>query len=107
MADQEHRSLGYEFVREEEARAAASELDRRFSEGELSGLRIYRIRWNGKYLIEAAFSNDTAASRLEDARALLGESGNAVHPDDLEDYKRAGEGGFGGLPDWLRRLLGG
>lgn len=107
MADEEHHSVGYEFVREDEARTAARELDRRFSEQELSGLRIYRIRWNGNYLVEAAFSEDTAASRLEDARALLGESGNAIHPDDLEDYKRAGEGGFGSLPDWLRRLFGG
>ncbi len=46
-------SLGYEFAREEEASAAASDLDRRFTESELSGLRIYRVRWNGNYLVEA------------------------------------------------------
>jgi hypothetical protein len=98
-------SLGYEFAREEEARAAASSLDRRFTETELSGLRIYRVRWNGNYLVEAAFSRDTPQTRLQDARALLGESGIPVHPDDLADYKRAtGEGTT--LPDWLRRFFG-
>lgn len=107
MSDEAQRSVGYEFAREEEAQAVARELDRRFSEEELAGLRIYRIRWNGNYLVEAAFSEGTAVSRLEDARALLGESGNAIHPEDLEDYKRAGESGLGGLPDWLRRLFGG
>ncbi|MGI8649068.1 MAG: hypothetical protein ACR2KW_01630 [Rubrobacter sp.] len=39
------------------------------------------------------------------ARALLGESGTPVHPDDLEDYKRVDrEGGLGG---WFRRFFGG
>ena len=33
-------TLGYEFAREEEARAAASDLDRRFTHNELAGLRI-------------------------------------------------------------------
>lgn len=99
-------SLGYEFAREEEARAAASDLDRSFTESELAGLRIYRVRWNGNYLVEAAFSDGTPASRLKDARALLGESGIPVHPDDLADYKRATEEGPG-LPDWLRRFFGG
>ena len=48
-----------------------------------------------------------AAERLHDARALLGESGAPVHPEDLRDYKRASErGGVGGLPDWIRRLFG-
>jgi hypothetical protein len=105
----EHPSLGYEFAREEEARSAAAELDRRFAERELTGLRIYRVRWNGNFLVEAVFSDDTPDSRLRDARALLGESGAPVHADDLRDYKRAtGEGGFGGgLPDWVRRLFGG
>jgi hypothetical protein len=98
-------SLGYEFAREEEARAAASDLDRRFTERELAGLRIYRVRWNGNYLVEAAFSNDTPETRLEDARALLGESGIPVHPDDLTDYKRATQEGTS-LPDWLRRFFG-
>jgi hypothetical protein len=98
-------SLGYEFAREEEARAAASDLDRRFTQEELAGLRIYRVRWNGNYLVEAAFSDRTPEARLEDARALLGESGTPVHPDDLADYKRATEQGAG-LPDWLRRFLG-
>jgi hypothetical protein len=98
--------LGYEFAREEEARGAAIELDRRFAERELTGLRIYRVRWNGNYLVEAVFSDDTPDSRLQDARALLGESGAPVHPDDLRDYKRATEEGGGGLPDWIRRLFG-
>ena len=99
-------SLGYEFAREEEARIAASNLDRRFTENELSGLRIYRVRWNGNYLVEAVFSDDTADARLQDARALLGESGVPVHPDDLKDYKRATEEDAAGLPGWIRRLFG-
>jgi hypothetical protein len=103
----EHTSLGYEFAREEEARGAAAELDRRFAERELTGLRIYRVRWNDNYLVEAVFSDDTPDSRLRDARALLGESGAPVHPDDLKDYKKATEEGFGGLPDWMRRFFGG
>ena len=97
-------SLGYEYAREEEARAAASDLDRRFTERELSGLRIYRVRWNGNYLVEATFSDNTPKTRLEDARALLSESGIPVHPDDLTDYKRATEEGTS-LPDWLRRFF--
>jgi hypothetical protein len=103
----DHPSLGYEFAREEEARGAAAELDRRFAERELKGLRIYRVRWNGNYLVEAVFSDDTPAPRLQDARALLGESGSPVHPEDLDDYKKATEEGGAGLPDWLRRLFGG
>ena len=99
--------MGYEFAREEEARGAATELDRRFARGELRGLRIYRVRWNGNYLVEAVFARDTHDSRLQDARALLGESGSPVHPDDLADYKRASEEGSGSLPDWIRRLFGG
>ena len=98
-------SLGYEFAREEEARTAASDLDRRFTEAELSGLRIYRVRWNGNYLVEAAFSDATPESRLQDARALLGESGTPVHPDDLTDYKKATREGTS-LPNWLRRFFG-
>ena len=98
-------SLGYEFAREDEARAAASDLDRRFTESELSGLRIYRVRWNSNYLVEAVFSEGTPEARLEDARALLGESGTPVHPDDLEDYKRATQESSA-LPDWLRRFFG-
>ena len=101
----EPRSLGYEFARENEARAAASELDRRFPEKELAGLRIYRVRWNDNYLVEATFSEAAPESRLQDARALLGESGRPVHPDDLEDYKRA-TGAGGALPGWIRRLFG-
>jgi hypothetical protein len=97
-------SMGYEFAREEEARATASDLDRRFTESELSGLRIYRVRWNGNYLVEATFSDGTPETRLEDARALLSESGIPVHPDDLTDYKRATQEGTG-LPDWLRRFF--
>ncbi|MBA3389321.1 MAG: hypothetical protein H0U02_08175 [Rubrobacter sp.] len=102
----ERLSLGYEFAREEDARAAAAELDRRFPGEELAGLRIYRVRWNDNYLVEATFSRDAPESRLRDARALLGESGRPVHPDDLEDYKRATEAG-GSLPGWVRRLFGG
>ena len=98
-------SLGYEFAREEEARTAASNLDRRFTETELSGLRIYRVRWNGNYLVEAAFSEGIQEARLQDARALLGESGIPVHPDDLEDYKRATQQ-TSALPPWLRRFFG-
>lgn len=99
-------SLGYEFAREEEARAAASDLDRRFTETELTGLRIFRVRWNGNFLVEAAFSDGTPESRLQDASALLGESGTPVHPDDLTDYKKATQEGIG-LPNWLRRFFGG
>jgi hypothetical protein len=99
-------TLGYEFAREEDARAAASDLDRRFTQHELAGLRIYRVRWNGNYLVEAAFSDGTPETRLKDASALLGESGTPVHPDDLADYKRATEESTN-LPDWLRRFFGG
>ena len=102
----EHPSLGYEFAREDEARSAAVELDRSFDERELTGLRVYRVRWNGNYLVEAVFSDDAADARLQDARALLGESGAPVHPDDLKDYKKATEEGDAGLPGWIRRLLG-
>ena len=104
--EEERRSLGYEFPEEEDARRSAAELDRRFTGRELVGLRIFRVRWNGNYLVDATFSKETADSRLQDARALLGEAGNPIHPDDLSDYKRAtGEGG-GGLPSWLRRFFG-
>ncbi len=99
------RSLGYEFARESEAREHAAELDRRFTKEELPGLRVYRIRWNGNYLVEATFAEGAPELRINDARALLGESGVAVHPDDLIDYKRATEGG--GLPGWVRRFFGG
>ena len=99
--------MGYEFAREDEARGAAAELDRRFADRELRGLRIYRVRWNGNYLVEAVFADGTTDSRLQDARALLGESGVPVHPDDLEDYKKATEEGGAGLPDWIRRFFGG
>ena len=102
----EPRSLGYEFARESEARTHAAELDRRYTKEELLGLRVYRIRWNGNYLVEAAFAQDIPEQRIDDARALLGESGNAVHQDDLLDYKRATETDFGVLPGWIRRLLG-
>ena len=101
------RSLGYEFARESEARAHATELDRRFTREELLGLRVYRIRWNGNYLVEATFSENAPERRVDDACALLGESGVAVHPDDLLDYKRATEAGSGGLPGWFRRFFGG
>ena len=99
------RALGYEFTREEEAQNHATELDRRFTGEELLGLRVYRIRWNGNYLVEATFAENTPDSRVNDARALLSESGVPVHPDDLRDYKRATEGG--GLPGWMRRFFGG
>ena len=103
----EHPSLGYEFAREDEARGTAAELDRRFADRELKGLRIYRVRWNGNYLVEAVFADDMTDSRLQDARALLGEAGVPVHPDDLEDYKKATDEGGAGLPDWIRRFFGG
>ena len=99
-------ALGYEFAREDEARGAAADLDRRFTERELRGLRIYRVRWNGNYLVEAVFSEGTPDARLQDARALLGESGTPVHPDDLDDYKRATYDAGGGLPSWIRRIFG-
>ena len=98
--------LGYEFPREEEAREAAGELDRRFPEEELSGLRIYRVRWNSNFLVEAAFPPGTPESHLENARALLGESGSPVHPDDLSDYKKATQEGGGNLSGWMRRFFG-
>jgi hypothetical protein len=102
---QSNLSLGYEFARESEAHNHAAELDRRFTREELPGLRVYRIRWNGNYLVEATFAESISGARIDDARALLGESGVAVHPDDLIDYKRATQGG--GLPGWMRRLFGG
>lgn len=98
-------SLGYEFAREEEARAAAADLDRRFPETELMGLRIYRVRWNDNFIVEAAFEENTSEGRLHDARALLGEAGTPVHPDDLADYKRATPEGRN-LPGWFRRFFG-
>jgi len=101
------RSLGYEFARESEARDHAVELGRRFTKEELPGLRVYRIRWNGNYLVEATFAEGIPNSRVDDARALLSESGIAVHPDDLIDYKRATEEGYGRLPNWFRRFFGG
>lgn len=103
---EERRPLGYEFSAEEDARHSAAELDRRYTGRELVGLRIFRVRWNGNYLVEATFSGETTESRLQDARALLGEAGNPVHPDDLNDYKRATEEGGAGLPGWLRRFFG-
>jgi hypothetical protein len=30
-----------------------------------------------------------------------------VHQDDLLDYKRATEAGYGGMPGWMRRFFGG
>ena len=98
-------SLGYEFAREAEARAHATELDRRFTNEEIVGLRVHRVRWNGCYIVEATFAEDISQDRVRDARALLGESGSPVHPDDLLDYKRASESG--GLPGWMRRFFGG
>ncbi len=99
------RALGYEFAREREARDHAAALDRRYTREEMPGLRVYRVRWNGNYLVEATFAEGVADSRVNDARALLGESGVPVHPDDLLDYKRAGE--EGGMPGWFRRFFGG
>ena len=99
----EPTSIGYQFAREQEARSAATDLDRRFKDHELSGLRIYRVRWNDDFIVEATFPPGTEPSRLEDARALLGESGAPVHPEDLADYKRASAEG---LPGWVRRFFG-
>ena len=101
---EKHRSLGYEFAREREARDHAAALDRRYTREEMPGLRVYRVRWNGNYLVEATFARGVADSRVNDARALLGESGVPVHPDDLIDYKRASE--EGGMPGWFRRFFG-
>jgi hypothetical protein len=105
QGERRRRALGYEFATEREARSSAAELDRRFSPEELAGLRVYRIRWSGNYLVEAVFPEGVPERRLEDARALLGELGRPVHPDDLEDYKRATGAGFE-MPGWLRRFLG-
>ena len=102
----EPRYLGYEFPREEDAGDSAKELDRRFTGQELKGLRVYRVRWSGNYLVEAAFAPDVPDSRLQDARALLGEAGTPVHPDDLRDYKQATEAGSRGLPEWIKKFLG-
>lgn len=95
--------LGYEFTDERDARNSAAELDRRFTNLELTGLRIYRIVWNGNFLVEATFDGNTAEDRISDARAILGESGSPVHTDDLADYRKATESG---RPGWLRRLFG-
>lgn len=104
--ERSNTSLGYEFSTEEQARSSASELDHLFDREELVGLRVYRVRWNGNYLVEATFSPEARESRLSDARALLGEVGAPVHQEDLEDYKRASQEGSSGVPDWLRRLFG-
>ena len=103
----EHVSIGYEFVREEESRDHAAALDRRFSKEQLLGLRVYRVRWNGNYLVEATFSGDVADEVVDDARALLGESGVPVHPDDLMDYKRGTREWDSGGRGWFRRYFGG
>ncbi len=106
-SDRENRSLGYEFPTETAAQLYARELDRRFTRGELLGLRVYRVRWNSNYLVEATFSEDASESSLESAQAILGEAGSPVHPEDLKDYKRATEAGAAGnLPDWIKRLFG-
>lgn len=108
MSGEERRpaqTVGYEFATENAARDAARELDRRFDQKELLALRIYRVRWNGNYLVEASFDPGAQDTRLRDARALLGESGRPVHPDDLEDYKRATREG-GGLSGWFRSFFG-
>lgn len=106
--DQRDQSVGYEFEDETVARQAAAELDRRFDRDELSGLKIYRVRWNGDFIVEATFAYGLSESRIADARATLGETGNPVHPDDLRDYKRAMESGATGpLPGWLRKMFGG
>lgn len=65
---------------------------------------MYRIVWNSNFLVEAVFSERSTEADLAAARALLGESGTPVHPDDLDDYKRAGTGRTGG---WFKRFLGG
>ena len=98
-------ALGYEFVREDQARATAADLDRRFSEEELLGLRIYRVRWNDNFIVEATFDLEISENRLGDARALLGETGTPVHPDDLADYHRATREGRN-KPGWFRRFFG-
>jgi hypothetical protein len=105
--ERQNESVGYEFEREEDARESAAELDRRFSRDELSGLRIYRVRWNNDFIVEATFPYGLSQDRVADARAILGEAGSPVHPDDLADYKRAMESGASGpLPGWLRKWFG-
>jgi len=101
-------TLGYEFAEEGEARASAADLDRRFGAEELLGLRVYRVRWNNNYIVEAAFAEGIPEGRIADAKALLGEAGRPVHPEDLADYKQATRAiQEGGLPGWMRRLFGG
>ncbi len=95
--------IGYEFTDERGARDSAAELDRRFTNLELRGLRVYRIVWSGNFLVEATFAGNTSEERVGDARAILGEAGTPVHPDDLADYRRATESG---LPNWIRRFFG-
>ncbi len=97
-------TLGYEYRSEDQARGAAADLDRRFHERELAGLRIYKVRWNANFIVEAAFDERTEESSLQDARALLGESGSPVHPEDLADYKQATR--ERGNPGWFRRFFG-
>ena len=106
-SDREHRSLGYEFQTETAAQIFARELDRRFTRGELVGLRVYRVRWNSNYLVEATFSEDATEPRIDSARAILGEAGSPVHPEDLKDYKKATEAGStANLPEWIKRWFG-
>lgn len=106
--ERQNESVGYEFEREGDARESAAELDRRFSRDELLGLRIYRVRWNNDFIVEATFPYGLSQDRVADARAILGEAGSPVHPDDLADYKRAMESGASGpLPGWLRKWFGG
>ncbi|CAN5633905.1 hypothetical protein BH24ACT20_BH24ACT20_08140 [soil metagenome] len=104
--DREPRSIGYEFSHEDDASNSAKELDRRFTGRELKGLRVYRVRWSGNYLVEATFAPDIEESRIQDARALLGEAGTPVHEDDLRDYKQATEAGSSGLPEWIKKFFG-
>lgn len=100
--------VGYVFEREEEARECAAELDRHFGQDEIAELRIYRVRWNEDFIVEATFHYGLPRGRIADARAILGESGGPVHPDDLRDYKRAMQAGATGpVPGWLKKLFGG
>lgn len=108
MDDRTEAVLGYEFATEMEARNVGAELNRRFNSAELVTLGIYRIRWNGNYLLEAVFAKDIPDQRVKDAQALMGESGVQVHPDDLKDYKLATRRRteHGDMFRWFRRFMG-
>ena len=85
-------------------RTTGCNLDRRFTESELPGLRIYRIRWNGNYLVEATFAEDSPERRIDDARALLGDPARPYTP--TTSPTTNGPPSDKGLPGWMSRFLG-